>query len=126
MSGRVRSQSLLSRLPTLRFGAKISLGFALVLVISAGSLGWAYLGFERVSQAVATYRNSVAEADLARSIDRELISYRSAVRYYVVTGKEDDAKAAAAAEAGLREAIDNALSGTKQQARREGIQRLAS
>jgi methyl-accepting chemotaxis protein len=126
MSGRVRSQSLFSRLPTLRFRAKILLGFALVLVISAVSLGWAYLGFERVSAAVASYRNSVAEADLARSIDRELISYRSAVKYYVVTGKDDDAKAAQAAEAGLREAIDKALSGTKQPARREGIQGLAS
>jgi len=36
-----------------------------------------YLGFERVSTGVASYRNSVSEADLARNIDRELISYRA-------------------------------------------------
>ncbi len=57
------------------------LGFAVVLVISTVSLGIAYLGFERVSGGVASYRNSVSEADLARNIDRELISYRSLVRY---------------------------------------------
>ncbi len=54
------------------------LGFAVVLAISAVSMGIAYLGFERVSAGVASYRNSVSEADLARNIDRELISYRGA------------------------------------------------
>jgi methyl-accepting chemotaxis protein len=125
MSGRVRSKSLFSRLPTLRFRAKILLGFALVLAISAVSLATAYFGFERVSQAVASYRNSVSEADLARNIDRELISYRSLVKYYVVTGKEEDAKAAQAAEASLKQAIDDSLAGTKQPARLEGLKRLA-
>ena len=89
MSGRVRSKSLFSRLPTLRFRAKILLGFALVLAISAVSMGTAYLGFERVSEAVASYRNSVSEADFARNIDRELISYRSLVKYYVVPNNEE-------------------------------------
>ncbi|MBV8927047.1 MAG: HAMP domain-containing protein [Bradyrhizobium sp.] len=125
MSGSVRSKSWFSGLPPLRFRAKILLGFALVLAISVVSLGTAYFGFERVSEAVASYRNSVAEADLARNIDRELISYRLLVKYYVVTGREDDAKAAQAAEAGLKEAIDTSLGGTKQAARLEGIKRLA-
>jgi CHASE3 domain sensor protein len=124
MSGGVRSKSLFSWLPTLRFRAKVLLGFALVLAISAVSLGMAYLGFDRVSEAVASYRNSVTEADLARNIDRELISYRSAVKYYVATGKEDDAKAAQAAEASLKDTIEKALSGTRKQARIEGIKRL--
>ena len=74
------------------------LGFAVVLAISAASMGIAYLGFERVSSGVASYRHSVSEADLARNIDRDLISYRGLARYYVVTGKEDDGKAALAAE----------------------------
>ena len=46
------------------------------------------------------------EADLARDIDRELISYRALARYFVVTGKEEDGKAALAAEASLKDAID--------------------
>jgi len=88
MSKRAWSQLM----PTLRFRAKVMLGFAAVLAISAISLAIAFFGFEHVSAAVAAYRTSVAEADLARNIDRELIAYRAAARYYIVTGKDDDAK----------------------------------
>src|ERR1700733_13530899 len=99
------------RLPALRFRAKIILGFAVVLAISAASMGFAYLGFENVSAGVASFRTSVSEADLARNIDRELISYRSLVRYYVVTGKDEDAEAALKAQAGLKQAIDQSING---------------
>jgi len=101
------------------------LGFAVVLAISAISMGIAYLGFERVSAGVATYRKSVSEADLARNIDRELISYRALARYYVVTGKEDDGKAALAAEASLKDAIDQSMKGTTNPASLDQITRLA-
>jgi hypothetical protein len=100
LSKHARPQSMSLRLPTLRFRAKIMLGFAVVLAVSAASMGIAYFGFERVSVGVASYRNSVLEADMARDIDRELISYQASARYYVVTGKEDDGKAALAAEGG--------------------------
>jgi len=113
------------RFPTLRFRAKIMLGFTIVLAISAASMGIAYLGFERVSAGVASYRNSVSEADLARSIDRDLTWYRGLARYYVVTGKEDDAKAALAAEASLKDAIDQSMKGTTNPARLNQITRLA-
>jgi len=106
---RFRLQSVSSKLPSLRFRGKISLGFAVVLVISAVSMGFAYLGFERVSSGVAAYRASVSESDRAQNIDRELISYRGLARYYAVTGKEDDAKGALTAEAALREAIDQSM-----------------
>jgi methyl-accepting chemotaxis protein len=101
------------------------LGFAVVLTISAASMGIAYLGFERVSAGVASYRNSVSEADSARNIDRELISYRALARYYMATGKEDDGKAALAAEASLKEAIDQSMKGTTNPARLDQITRLA-
>ena len=100
------------------------LGFSVVLVISAVSMGIAYLGFERVSAGVSSYRNSVSEADLARNIDRELISYRGLARYFVVTGKEDDGKAALAAEASLKDAIDKAMKGTTSSARLDRVTRL--
>jgi methyl-accepting chemotaxis protein len=122
---RIRPQSISLKLPTLRFRAKVTLGFAVVLTISAVSMGIAYLGFERVSAGVALYRNSVSEADLARNIDRELISYRELARYYVVTGKEDDGKAALAAEASLKDAIDQSMKGTTNPARLDQITRLA-
>ena len=101
------------------------LGFAVVLAISAASMGIAYLGFERVSSGVASYRHSVSEADLARNIDRDLISYRGLARYYVVTGKEDDGKAALAAEASLKDAIDQSMKGTTNPAGLDQLTRLA-
>ena len=124
MSESAGSTSIASKLPTLRLRAKIILGFAVTLAISAASMGIAYLGFERVAAGVVTYRHSVSEADLARDIDRELILYRSLARYFVVTGKEEDGKAALAAEAGLKDAIDQSMKGTANPARREQVARL--
>src|SRR6478609_1696833 len=125
MSGRIASSSKRTIMPTLRFRAKIILGFAAVLVISAGSMAFSYFGFERVASGVGSYRSSVTEADLARNIDRELLAYRSAVRYFVVTGKEDDAKAALDAETGLKSAIDQAVKSAKKPARQESLGKLS-
>jgi methyl-accepting chemotaxis protein len=122
---RVWPKSISLKLPTLRFRGKIMLGFAFVLAISAVSMGIAYMGFERVSAGVKAYRNSVSESDLAQNIDRELISYRALARYYVATGKEDDAKAALAAEASLKDAIDQTMKTTTNPARVNQITRLA-
>uniref|UniRef100_Q07HU7 Methyl-accepting chemotaxis sensory transducer n=1 Tax=Rhodopseudomonas palustris (strain BisA53) TaxID=316055 RepID=Q07HU7_RHOP5 len=115
-----------ARLPTLRFRGKITLGFAVVLGITAASMGIAYLGFERVAGVVVTYRDGVAESGLARNIDRELTSYQALTRYYVVTGKEDDAKSARVAEAALKDAIDKSLVATTNPARRDKINGLAA
>ncbi|MEA2952527.1 MAG: hypothetical protein QOJ96_2047, partial [Alphaproteobacteria bacterium] len=121
---RVKLQSALPKLPTLRFRAKIVLGFAAVLVISAASLGIAWLGFARISDGVMAYRHSVAEADLARNIDRELISYRALAGYYVMTSKDDDANTALEAEAALRDAILQSMKGSTNPARIEQIGKL--
>ena len=64
------------------------------------------------------------EADLARNIDRELISYRSLARYFVVTGKEEDGKAALAAEASLKDAIIASMKGTTNPARLDQVAKL--
>src|SRR4030081_2131605 len=125
MSKRVWPQSIALKLPTLQFLGKIMQSLTVELTVSAVSMGIAYLGFERGSSAVATYRNSVSEADLARNIDRELISYRALAQYYVVTGKEDDAKAALSAETSLKDAIDRSMKGTTNPARLDQITRLA-
>jgi methyl-accepting chemotaxis protein len=122
---RVQLPSISLKLPTLRFRAKITLGFAFVLAISAASMGIAYLGFERVSDEVMAYRTSVVESDFAHNIDRQLVSYRSLAQYYVVTGKEDDAKAALAAEASLKDAIDLSMKNTTNSAGLDRITRLA-
>jgi len=119
-----RTGSFSIKFPTLRFRAKIMLGFAVTLAISAASMGFAYLGFENVSDGVDSYRRSVQEADLSRDIDRELISYRSLARYFVATGKEEDGKAALAAEASLKDAIIVSMKGTTNPARLEQVAKL--
>src|SRR3954464_12548635 len=119
-----RTGSFSIKLPTFRFRAKIMLGFAVTLAISAASMGTAYMGFEHVSGGVDAYRQSVREADLARNIDRELISYRSLARYFVVTAKEEDGKAALAAEASLKEAIISSMKGTTNPARLDQVTKL--
>lgn len=112
------------KLPTFRFRAKIMLGFAVTLAISAVSMGIAYMGFEHVSAGVDAYRRSVQEADLARDIDRELISYSSLARYFVVTAKEEDGKATLAAEASLKAAIIASMKGTTDPGRLEQLAKL--
>ena len=54
-----------------------------------------------------------------------MISYRSLARYFVVTGKEEDGKAALAAEASLKEAIDQSMKGTTNASRLDQITKLA-
>ena len=121
----VRLRPVSLKFPALRFRAKVTLGFAAVLAISALSMALAYVGFERVSAGVVAYRTSVAESGLARNIDRELTSYQALTRYYVLTGKEGDAKAALAAEASLKEAIDASMKATAAAARLDKITKLA-
>jgi methyl-accepting chemotaxis protein len=109
---------------SLRLGAKVTLGFAAVLAISVLSMAMAYVGFERISAGVVSYRTSVAETGLARTIDRELTAYQALTRYYVITGKEADAKAAKAAEASLKAAIDESMKATSDATRLDKITRL--
>jgi methyl-accepting chemotaxis protein len=125
MSTRIRLRPFKFKLPALRFRGKIMLGFMVVLAISAISMGIAYLGFERVSASVATYRESVAEVNLARNIDHGVILYRGLAQYYVVTGKEGDAKAALAAEAGLKAAIEKAMNDTTNPAGLDQVTKLS-
>jgi methyl-accepting chemotaxis protein len=121
----IRQKPISVKIPTLKFRGKVMFGFAVVLGISAISMGIAYVGFEHVSKGMESYRRSVAEADLARNIDNELISYQSLVRYYVVTGKEDDATAAQIAEGNLNHAITESMRMTIDPGRLDKVTRLS-
>jgi methyl-accepting chemotaxis protein len=123
-SGANKSGTRRLNLPTLRFRAKVILGFVAVLAILAASMTFAYFGFERVAGAVTAYRTSVSEADLARTVDRELISYQALARAYTLTGVADDETAAKAAEDRLRQAIAKSMAATTVPARREQIGKL--
>lgn len=121
----VRTKPAFIRFPTLRFRAKVTLGFAAVLAISALSMGMAYVGFERIAGGVVSYRTTVAESGLARNIDRELTSYQALARYYVLTSNEADAKAAMDAEAALKDAIDQSMKAATDSSRLDKITRLS-
>src|SRR5262249_12321047 len=103
---------------------KVTMGFAMVLIMSAASVAVAYFGYDKVSDGFAAYRTSVSEGGMARSIDREVTAYQMATRYYVVTGDETDATNALAAEGDLRDAIEKAAREMKNPARREAITAL--
>ena len=118
-SGNKRASSM-----TIRLRTKIMFGFGLILAISTITIGLAYLGFERVSRGVAAHRQSVAEADLARNIDRDLTSYGLLARYFLITGKEEDGKAALAAEARLEEAIEQSIKMTTDPRRLEQVKKV--
>jgi methyl-accepting chemotaxis protein len=97
----------------LRFRGKILLGFTAVLAVSAVSMGLAYYGFGKVAGSVAAYRTSVAEANAARNIDRELLFFQAQARYFALTGKDEDADAALAAQEAVKVAIDRSLDVTE-------------
>ncbi len=108
-------------LTNLSIRTKITVGFAVVLVLSAVSVVVAYLGYDKVSAGFTAYRTSVSEGGMARTIDREVTAYQLAARYYIVTGDETDATNALAAEGDLRDAIDKAARDMKDASRREAI-----
>jgi len=122
---RERSRTALVKVPALRFRGKVTLGFGCLLIISAISMGVAYFGFGRIAASVAVSRSGVAESDLARNIDRELISFRELVRYYVLTGNDSDAEVAQAAEGRLKTAIDHAKARTVDPERSARVGELA-
>ncbi len=107
----------------LRFRAKFALCFTIVIGISALSMALAYTGFERVSQSFSTFGASVSEAEFAQGIDRNLVAYQAAVRFYVVSGREEDAAAASAAETEFRESIDR-LQAAAQGDRKQQVQQI--
>ncbi len=109
----VRPGAWLAKMPTLRFRGKVLLGFSCLLVVSAISMGFAYVGFERIAGSVNAYQAGVAESDAARNIDRDLMAYRDLVQYYIVTGSDDDAQATLAAQDQLKSSIAKAYGATK-------------
>ena len=124
MSAHLAPPSRRGNFLALRFRAKIILGFAIVLAISAAGIGFSYMGFERVAGAVALYRASVAEADTARNLDRELVSYQALARYFALTGKAEDEAAASAAQQALQATIEKSVTATRAAERRSQLGKL--
>src|SRR5579864_2595412 len=97
-----------SGLTNVRFAAKIVLGFAVILSLSAVGMITDYLGIVRITDSATAYRQSVLESDAARSVDRELLRFQFLTRYYFISGSEDDARAALTSRTILKAAINDA------------------
>ncbi len=122
--GRSRAGSASRARLSLRFRGKIVLGFSAILAVSAVSMALAYYGFEKVAGSVAAYRSSVVAADAARTIDRELVYFQAQARYFALTGKDEDAEAALAAQEGVKTAIDRSLALTENSNRGKDVAAL--
>jgi methyl-accepting chemotaxis protein len=79
--------------------AKIMIGFAVVLLLSAVTMAGAWLGYEKILDGFGVYRVSMSESDYAREIDSSLSAYQSNARYFAMAGTRE---AEAAAEEARR------------------------
>jgi hypothetical protein len=95
-----------------------------VLAISAASMGFAYLGFERVSDVVDSYRRSVQEADLCARYRSRADLLPRAGPLFRGDRQGEDGKAALEAEARLKDAIVTSMKGTTNPTRLEQIVKL--
>ncbi|ANW00159.1 methyl-accepting chemotaxis protein [Bradyrhizobium icense] len=109
----------------LGFRGKVTLGFAVVVVISALSMEVAYLAFSRIAVAVSSNGEVSVDSELVSSIDRDLVSYQGLVRYFAVTGKDADADAALRAEERLATAMEKARTAASLQTRLGQVENLA-
>jgi len=113
--------------PDLRFRRQDHARLCVVLAISAASMGFAYLGFERVSEAGALYRRSVSRSR-SRAQHRpraDLVPGAGAI--LCGDRQEDDARGGGAGGGSQPEkAIDQSMKGTTNPERLDQVTRLAA
>lgn len=97
------------RTSNIKFGTKIALGFAAILILSGVSIALANFGLQRVALSAASFQEIVTQSDATRDIDRELVAFRLLVKYFAVTGDDPDREAAVHGEAALDAAVDRAI-----------------
>ena len=93
----------------IRLRSKILSAFAALTVLVVLNLGVIYLGYQDINKGQSAFRASVASADIARDIDREITAYQSLTRYFALSGEEADARAALASEGTARATIVKAV-----------------
>ncbi|MGL9622900.1 methyl-accepting chemotaxis protein [Bradyrhizobium sp. U531] len=91
---------------------KIMMGFAVVLLLSAGTMAGAWFGYEAILDGFGIYRTSMSESDYAREIDSSLSAYQSNARYYALTGAKEAEVAAEEARRLLERTITAAMTET--------------
>jgi len=71
-----------------KISTKISVGFAVVLVLTAILAVMSYRGFGQVLQGFETFAQRVKVVGIAREVDRGFVSFRRFVREYSVSGDD--------------------------------------
>jgi len=71
-----------------KINTKISLGFAVMLVLSAILAAMSYRGFGQVLQGFETFAQRVKVVGIAREVDRGFVAFRRFVREYSMSGDD--------------------------------------
>src|ERR1700730_11543011 len=71
-----------------KINTKISVGFAVVLALTAILAVMSYRGFGRVSEGFETVGQRVKVVGIAREVDRGFVAFRRFVREYSLTGED--------------------------------------
>src|SRR3954471_8294234 len=71
-----------------KINTKISVGFAVVLVLTAILAVMSYRGFGHVLEGFETFAQRVKVVGIAREVDRGFVAFRRFVREYSLTGDE--------------------------------------
>jgi len=104
--------------------AKIMIGFAGVLLLSAVTMAGAYFGYERILDGFGVYRVSMSESDYAREIDSSLSAYQSNARYFAMAGTREAEAAAEEARRRLEQTITAARTETSTLSWQQSIKEL--
>jgi methyl-accepting chemotaxis protein len=104
-SSQSRSSGLSGIFTNRKINTKISVGFAIVLALTATLATIAYFGFAKVSAEFAIFNQRVEVVGIARDVDREFIAFRRFVREYSLAGDDVVLPEAAKRRASLGEQI---------------------
>lgn len=104
--------------------AKIMIGFAVVLLLSAVTMAGAWLGYEKILDGFGVYRVSMSESDYAREIDSSLSAYQSNARYFAMAGTREAEAAAEEARRNLERTITAAKTETATLSWQQSIKEL--
>ncbi|WP_192859684.1 methyl-accepting chemotaxis protein [Bradyrhizobium sp. DOA9] len=104
--------------------AKIMIGFAVVLLLSAVTMAGAWLGYDKILDGFGVYRVSMSESDYAREIDSSLSAYQSNARYFAMAGTREAEAAAEEARRKLEQTITAAKTETSTLSWQQSIKEL--
>jgi methyl-accepting chemotaxis protein len=107
-----------------RIGTKISVGFAVVLVLTAILAVMSYRGFGEVLQGFETFAQRVKVVGIAHEVDRGFVAFRRFVREYSLSGDDKLVTEARACQQALANSIRQGIAEIKNPERHRKIVEL--